>query len=143
MDADEPDFSGNRDFMHQSVVRTFVQRRFDKGVDLTFTAPVRVSFRLSPPGRCGKSCPVSPSGSSAGIVLARTMTERKKLRNQVQSFQLIGLVLLGRLVWNFVGERPHDKNWWIANAFFVAVACVGFGIAWEYWQQYREKFPRA
>ena len=39
MDADEPDFSGNRDFMHQSVVRTFVQRRFDKGVDLTFTAP--------------------------------------------------------------------------------------------------------
>ena len=70
------------------------------------------------------------------------MTERTKLRNQIHGGLFIGVWQLGHLVWNLVG-RPHDtREWWIMNAAFVAWAGVGFGIAWTYWEQYREKYPR-
>ena len=82
-------------------------------------------------------------GSSAGIVRVQTMTDRKRLRNQIQGCLLASAWPLVSLVRNLLAERPHDtREWWIANIAFVAFACVGFGMAGTFWKEYREKFPR-
>ena len=71
------------------------------------------------------------------------MTERTKLRNQIQVGLFLGISYLVRMFWGpFGGRRSWPDPWWAVPAIFLTGAGMFFYLAWTKWVAYREKYPR-